>query len=381
MTTIVAELTPPGRGAVATLVVQGPAAWASVAQWFRPARARRGEPAPLQAILFGSWQAPGVSAGEELVVCRTAEDAVEVHCHGGLAAVNAIVGSLEQSGCQRIAWSQWLTRAEPDRIRAGALLALSKASTERAAALLLDQYRGALRAELLQIVALLEDQQTTAAQQRLQALLRVAPFGLSAQRPFRVLLTGAPNVGKSSLINRLLGFERSIVYDAPGTTRDVVTAHTALAGWPVELRDLAGLRTARDEIEAAGVTKALEEFYDADLLLWVRDPLQAEDLTGPLGKLRDLHGSLGEQQSLLVVWNKSDLLSRQEPEAITLSALTGAGIADLHAAIVQRLFRHAPTPGAAAPFLQAQVAALRQARAALDQAHPDAARQFLLTLL
>jgi tRNA modification GTPase len=102
---------------------------------------------------------------------------------------------------------------------------------------------------------------------QLDALLRWSEFGRHLTQPWQVVLTGVPNVGKSSLINRLLGYSRSIVYAEPGTTRDVVTAATAFDGWPVELSDTAGLRDAAGEIEAAGVERARRHLATADLAI------------------------------------------------------------------------------------------------------------------
>src|SRR5690606_16577637 len=91
------------------------------------------------------------------------------------------------------------------------------------------------------------------ARRRLAALVDRAPLGLHLTRPWHVALAGAPNVGKSSLLNAVLGYGRAIVFDQPGTTRDVLDAVTAIDGWPVRLTDGAGLRESVDALEAAGV--------------------------------------------------------------------------------------------------------------------------------
>jgi tRNA modification GTPase len=89
-----------------------------------------------------------------------------------------------------------------------------------------------------------------------------------------VVIAGPPNVGKSSLINALLGYQRAIVFDQPGTTRDVLTATTAIDGWPVELADTAGIREGDDAIETEGVARALAEIRAADLVVEVWDASQ-----------------------------------------------------------------------------------------------------------
>ena len=109
---------------------------------------------------------------------------------------------------------------------------------------LLDQYHGALESEIEAIRTLLRELQPNidAAASRLETLLGRASIGLHLVRPWRVTIAGPPNVGKSSLLNALAGFERAIVFDQPGTTRDVLTVLTAIDGWPIELADTAGWR-------------------------------------------------------------------------------------------------------------------------------------------
>src|SRR5687767_15120487 len=131
MMTFACELTPRGRGAVATIGVRGPEAMSHVDRLFRAASGRALASMPLQRIVFGRWQADEQHVGEELVVCRTAEDEIEIHCHGGAAAVSAILSSLAARGVEWSEWKSWNSWRGEDFIQHDALLALPLARTER----------------------------------------------------------------------------------------------------------------------------------------------------------------------------------------------------------------------------------------------------------
>src|SRR5262245_43988030 len=131
--TVVVELTPPGRGAVAVVLVAGPDAVRFVAPHFMAASGPLLAEVPIGRICRGKWAGQD---GEELVVCRRNETEVEVHCHGGVAAVAAIGERLVNEGCQRCSWQDWARGAEADPIRAAARVALADAPTARTAAIL-----------------------------------------------------------------------------------------------------------------------------------------------------------------------------------------------------------------------------------------------------
>jgi tRNA modification GTPase len=355
----IAVLTPPGRGAVATIGVAGPQATELVASMFRTAAGRPLTDVQLHRIVFGRWcavQAPG----EEVVVCRRAADEVEIHCHGGRLAAGAIVGPLVAGGAREISWQEFATRHELGQLETEARLALSAARTERAAAILLDQWRGGVRSSLGRAAACMECGQAADAAAILHELERSARVGLHLVDPWRVVLTGRPNVGKSSLINAILGFERSIVHASPGTTRDVVTAQTALDGWPVELADTAGWRDSGDEIEAAGLQQACTQLGQADLIVLVFDVSAAWT---------------GEDQALLAAWpdavvvhNKCDLVhavSQGRPPGLMVSAARGGGLDVLVRELGRRLVPEPPSPAAAVLFTQGQVQVVQAAWSAL----------------
>ena len=193
---------------------------------------------------------------------------------------------------------------------------------------------------------------------------------------------GRPNVGKSSLINALLGHSRSIVFDEPGTTRDVVTAETAFAGWPVELADTAGLRERTDsgpkgDLEAAGIESAKKHLQSADCRLLVLD------LSGPLTS--EDHTLLTSWPTAIVVGNKVDLVgcrARQMPiPMISVSARTGVGLGQLIDEIVKRLVPRLPDDEQLIPFTERQIRLLSQSRDALAREAIDEFQNGLRTIL
>src|SRR5205814_566998 len=162
-------------------------------------------------------------------------------------------------------------RTGDDAARSAAAAELVRAPTTRTAAVLLDQYHGAFERALQIAQAALEQQDLDAATRLLNELAEHAPLGRHLTTPWRVVVAGAPNVGKSSLVNALAGFQRSVVAATPGTTRDVVTTLIAVDGWPVELADTAGLRLGAGSLEAKGIEMARSAAAAADLCLWVLD--------------------------------------------------------------------------------------------------------------
>ncbi len=153
-------LTPAGRSAVASLLVEGPGATQAVSGLFQPV-GRRLADVPCGRIVFGRWQAS--TPGEEVVVCRRADESIEIHCHGGRTAARAIIDSLAELGCREIAWRDWIHHSAADPLAAEAQVALATASTERTALVLWDQYEGALRRAVDKIAELVFSRQDTAA--------------------------------------------------------------------------------------------------------------------------------------------------------------------------------------------------------------------------
>lgn len=348
-----AVLTAEGRGAISVLRVWGPDALNAVDRAFRP---RRGDSLARTAPLRPRVGFLGDADEVVVLVIPVAGQApeVEIHCHGGPEPRRLILETLAAQGVEPAAPTDWLRAGGASPARVEAWSQLAKAPTARTAALLLDQAEGAFD----RAVSALRTQAD------LDALIAGGAIGTRLVNGWRIALAGRPNVGKSSLLNALAGYERAIVSPVPGTTRDVVTVRTALEGWPVELADTAGLRAATDSIEALGVAAARAEHLDADLVLLVLDrsePLTAAD--------RELLEALPHA---LVTANKADLPTAWDadevPGAIAVSASVGQGIGDLAGRLAARLVPEPPAAGTGLPITPDQARWLESLRPGLDPA-------------
>ena len=326
----VALLTPPGRAALAVVGIAGPGAVAAVDRSFA---ARRGPPLatrPDGAIAFGRWRSRPADPGEEVVVVRRRAEVVEVHGHGGLAAPAAILASLIETGAAAVSWQEWMAGAGGAPIEIEARAALAVAGGPRAARILARQLAGTLSSEIERIGGLMAAGDGAAAAAACGRLERAVRVGLRLVRPWRVVLSGPVNAGKSSLANALAGHARSLVSPLPGTTRDVVETRLVIEGWEIDLVDTAGLRDgeAIDPVEQAGIARARGARAEADLVLRV-----VESTDAALPRLRTAADEL-------IVVTKADLLpagAALRPDAEATSAVTGAGVATLAARIAAAL--------------------------------------------
>ncbi|QEG38564.1 GTPase [Roseimaritima ulvae] len=375
---LVCELTGVGRGGVATVAVWGQnALWQRYLQpFFRPARSgalpRPGD------ILYGTWHAAGreQAAGESVVVTAIDSQHIQVHCHGGRAAVESIMADIGSTGAGRCEWPQWLAASGCCPLEIEARQVLATTDTRRTAAIALDQLRGALRRAAESWLQTLQSDaaQLPAVQRAVADVLRWTRLGKHLGRPWQIVLAGAPNVGKSSLLNALLGYRRAITFDQPGTTRDVVSADTVLDGWSVSLADTAGLRDAGDSIENQGVQRARASIDEADLVLWVHDAADpAKAIPDPAGRT-----------DCLIVDNKIDLVpdfsaaANRPYEAVAVSATSGQGMAELMQRIVQTLVPELPPAGQAIAITDRQAECLNRAVRADTAASACAALEQLL---
>jgi tRNA modification GTPase len=343
--TVAARLTPPGAGAIATIGLGGPSAWQIVRDLFRPhsASGREFSERPeLHRVWLGRFGAE--MADEVVLTVKQAEPVpwAEVHCHGGPAVADLLLEALAQRGARVCDANEFFRRVTPaDLLRHLAREWLPHAPTVRTAAILLTQSEGAFGKAVEAILASL-DGDPAEAERRLCGLSQFAPVGRHLVEPWRVAIGGAPNVGKSTLVNALAGYQRSVVSPTPGTTRDVVTTTIALDGWPVELADTAGLRQGADTLEGQGIERARGAVATADLCLWLLD-----------ASTEPVWPDVPPERVLLVV-NKTDLPPAWDKAsaagAVHVSARTGAGIPELRDVIVRRLIPEPPAPGDPVPF-------------------------------
>ena len=371
----IVQLTPPGRGAIATLLVEGPNAARLLATRFRSAGGRPLDSYPVGQIVLGRFRL-GEHPAEAVVVWRRSEESVELHCHGGHLAAARIQAGLVEAGCRVMAWQDWAGQQARDRIAAAARIALADARTVRAAAVLLDQYHGALRRAVEAIEQALAGDQPRSATAGLDALLARADLGRHLVDPWRVILAGSPNVGKSSLINAIVGYRRAIVHPTAGTTRDVVSATTAIDGWPLELADTAGIRQSDRSVEQSAIALSRRQLASADLVLLVFDRSQPWSEAD-----REL---LASWPDALVVHNKCDLPragDRSRPAGLSTSASQGEGIEAVIGAVARRLVPEPPPRGAAVPFTADQIETLRRAARAVAEHDLGSARRALKRLL
>lgn len=336
------QLTPSGRGGVAVLQVVGNSqVFDTAPPLFVAVNGREVASQRLNRLCFGHW---GEVDREEVLVCRTSPDETEIHCHGGSAAIARILGDLKARGVN-ITTPQ--TADEERSIRGLSLIeaecraALIAASTRRSAAYLLTAADRLHRSLQPLLTALTQAPECTPdfAVERLDEILRWSAFGLHLVAPWSIVIAGRPNVGKSTLMNALLGYSRSIVYDQPGTTRDVVTALSAIDGWPVEFADTAGIRDTTEEIESDGIRRAWGRLATGDVTILLIDSSQPPTLEDRL--------LLSRFPDALLIAHKADLPSQWgEPlptHSIAVSSLNGAGVEELIQRIAARLVPELPT--------------------------------------
>jgi tRNA modification GTPase len=397
--TIVAISTPPGRGGIGIVRLSGPAA-RTIAE---PLLKLRHPLAPAQARFAEILDNTGETLDEAVVTyfkkpySYTSEDIVEIAAHGSPVLLDHLLRQCIAAGARLADPGEFTQRAflsgRLDLTQAEAVNDLIEATTLHQARIAAQQLGGSLsrqiapiKQQLTSLIAALEagidfaeddidllptneiTAQIQSIQNSLTALDRTFSYGRIVRDGFTLAIVGRPNVGKSSLFNRLVERDRAIVTATPGTTRDLVTERVSLEGIPVELIDTAGLRDSTDEAESLGIAKSREAMAEADIVLLVLDataPIHEEDEASV--------AALGGRPFLIVI-NKSDLIQTPHPlqqsshPILETSALTGAGVPELRRAILSRLVMEAPGAESALLTNLRQQQAVSAALAALSRA-------------
>jgi tRNA modification GTPase len=373
--TIVAIATPPGRGGIGIVRLAGADARKIAAPMLRlkhdlqPGHAVFGE-------LVDRTQSSGTDAtaqriDEVVVTCfarphsYTTDDIIEISAHGSPVVLRHIVELCVAAGARLAEPGEFTMRAflngRIDLTQAEAVRDLIDSQTLYQAKIAAQQLEGSLsrrlqpiKQKLVELIALLEAgidfaeddvsvmpdatilEHIAGVYAPLDELRASFAYGKIVHEGLTLAIVGRPNVGKSSLFNRLVERERAIVTATPGTTRDLVSETVAIGGIPVQLVDTAGIRQSLDEAESIGIRKSMEALADADLVLVVLDASQPETKEDA-ELIRE-----AENRPLIVVGNKSDLGVRdRQPEEryrrVLTSAATGAGIAELRAEILKHI--------------------------------------------
>jgi tRNA modification GTPase len=374
---IAALATPPGRSAVALIRLSGRGAFAVAARVVEPFRAtpaRRVRRARARAPDSGEWLDEVLYVAYPGPASYTGEDVVEISGHGGLLAPVEVLGALYAAGARLAEPGEFTRRAvlhgKLDLLQAEAIgdLVDATAPAQRRAALhQLDRGTSALierlRDRVLAIDALVsyeidfpeEDDGPIAPEQvdaalrdvtgALDALLATAAAGARLHDGALCVIAGAPNAGKSSLFNALLGHERAIVTETPGTTRDAIEAPAVFKGYPFRLVDTAGLRAADDHIERLGIEVSRRYLAAADLVLLCREAGR-EAPPGEESFLRSVRAPV------VVVRTKADLAGGgAEADEYRVCALTGDGIAGLREHLAALAFGGLGASAALTPVL------------------------------
>lgn len=365
-------LTPSGRGAVATIVLQGePKQLAQVDRFFSPVNGKPLADQVVQQLAFGHWGTE--EPREELLVCRTADGTAEIHCHGGTACVERVLTDLQTAGIES-------ATSENVTLQDELANAVTHAPTLKTAQCLLKQQR--LWAAFVD--GLLSCDSCEQIVERVNGVIQWADFGRHLTEPWQVAIVGEPNVGKSTLLNALLGFDRSIVFDQPGTTRDVVSARTVFDGWPILLSDTAGLRETDDAIERSGVQAAHARAESADLRLLVtdiRDSVSGKALAAGEPPMPGA-GARPLTKPFLHVGNKADTVEQPEHTVdVLVSATTGQGVDGLIERIAAALVPTVPNDSQCVPISSDQLVWLNRIVEICEQGPLEAVKDLVRTRL
>src|SRR3989475_2387459 len=403
--TIAAISTPPGEGAIALVRISGPSAIEIADKIFRgkeqPSRFAShvqhlgeivsAENQLIDQVVLSVHRAPGSYTGDDLV---------EISSHGGTLVSAKVLESCLRAGARAARAGEFTERAflngKMDLTQAEAVIDLIRARTDLALRSATEQLEGRLgdqirkiRDELIALLAHInasidfpeegiapDEGETLCARldcilEQIAALLATADQGRVLREGVRVVIYGATNAGKSSLLNRRLGYDRVIVSDTHGTTRDTVEETVNLNGIPIRLLDTAGLRTSTSELEREGIARTEKSLQLADLRLHI------SDRSSP--KPAHFDESAGDSNEIVVL-NKGDLPENSDWKnfhALRISCLTGEGLAQLQEEILWRITKQNLRPESTVAInirhrdcLRRTLESCDRARAALGQKLP-----------
>lgn len=356
--TIAAIATASGQGALALVRMSGPGTRDIARTILEPPPRDARRATHCRVVLNGEAVDDVVATLFHAPASFTGEDLLEIATHGGLVSPAAVLACVIRAGARLATPGEFTRRAvlngKLDLVQAEAIGDLVSARSMSAQRMALRQLDGGLstriselRQELLALEGLLAydidfpeeddgpvsrervDEAATRIDATLHALLATAPKAARVRDGALVVLVGAPNAGKSSLFNALLGEARAIVTDVPGTTRDAIEAVLDLPRWPLRLVDTAGLRETHEQVERLGIATTTRYAEQAALVLFCADSRE-EDAVIP-DALR------ARAEDVLIVHTKSDLVTKRYQSGVMVSAVTGEGVQQLLSAIEHRL--------------------------------------------
>ena len=374
-TTIAALATAPGTGGIGIIRVSGPEACQIGDKVFRSPSGKRLENGRSDTIHYGHIVYPNGDVLDQVLVMLmkaphtyTGEDTVEIQCHGGPFVERKILELVVSAGAEPADRGEFSKRAflngKMDLSQAEAVMDLISSTSEMSRKASIEQLSGRLArliekesSRLLDMTTLIEANidypeydieevtrekllsETEDLLEALSKLYRTSDSGIRIQEGLRTAIIGSPNVGKSSLMNRILGQDRAIVTQIAGTTRDTLEESVDFEGIPLRLIDTAGIHDTEDMVEKIGVERALEAARKADLVLWMIDGIDPKPLS------EDMKEALEEKQYIILI-NKEDLVEEPErpsflsdqEEIIWISAKTGSGVEKLKEKIQEMFF-------------------------------------------
>jgi len=359
--TIASITTPIGEGGIGVIHVSGSDSLEIINAVFKGKKRRDLRKAESKRLYYGDIYSNGSTVDEVIVnVLReqdsfTGEDLVEINCHGGILAVKKILECVVSAGAKEVHWKELASRPlsnnKIDLIQEEALLEIPKSKTKLGAKVLLDQYNGALSSLIQETVAQVEKcennkEQLNDINSKLREILATATFGCAITSPQKLIITGKPNAGKSTLINALLKEDRLITHEEPGTTRDAIDEMISIDGIPLTIIDTAGIRETDHEVEKLGVLESKRQLIEADKIIIVFDssrPVEKEDRE-ILKFIEELELQKPDKNiSIFPVLNKADLPGKLELKTVVgktfepicqVSALNGDGLTTLEKTLV-----------------------------------------------